>query len=172
MTANVPNAFVQTNIPLDGKKIIMKIRGQLVDILLELFPGVYDEYVIYGTGVLDSDSDDDFICEGSNSSFQMIEGSELCNTMVISGPCGAGKTAAVYACAAELGYTVLELNSGDLRTGRNIMSTLAEASQSHQVSYKSAEFEAGDPQTATAVVEAAKPKKPVNSTAFGARAPT
>ena len=112
---------------------------------------------------LDSDSDDDFICEGSNSSFRMIEDSDICNTMVISGPCGAGKTAAVYACAAELGYTVLELNSGDLRTGRNIMSTLAEASQSHQVSYKSAESEARDPQTAPAVVEAAKPKKPANS---------
>jgi hypothetical protein len=46
MTLDIPNAFVQTEISLDGDKIIMKIRGQLVDILLELCPGVYDDYVI------------------------------------------------------------------------------------------------------------------------------
>jgi hypothetical protein len=47
MTLDIPNAFVQTKLALDGDKIIMKIRGQLVDILLELCPGVYDKYVIY-----------------------------------------------------------------------------------------------------------------------------
>jgi hypothetical protein len=46
MTLDIPNAFVQTEISLDGDKIIMKIRGQLVDILLELCPGMYDDYVI------------------------------------------------------------------------------------------------------------------------------
>jgi hypothetical protein len=46
MTFDIPNAFVQTEISLDGDKIIMKIRGQLVDILLELCPGVYNDYVI------------------------------------------------------------------------------------------------------------------------------
>ena len=40
MTLDIPNAFVQTQIPLNGDKIIMKIRGQLVDILLELCPVV------------------------------------------------------------------------------------------------------------------------------------
>jgi hypothetical protein len=46
MTLDIPNAFVQTEISLDGDKIIIKIRGQLVGILLELCPGVYDDYVI------------------------------------------------------------------------------------------------------------------------------
>jgi hypothetical protein len=46
MTLDIANAFVQTEISLDGDKIIMKIRDQLVDILLELCPGVYDDYVI------------------------------------------------------------------------------------------------------------------------------
>jgi hypothetical protein len=46
MTLDIPNAFVQTKIALDGDKIIMKIRGQLIDILLEICPGVYDNYVI------------------------------------------------------------------------------------------------------------------------------
>jgi hypothetical protein len=45
MTLDVPNAFVQTPIPQSGDKIIMKIRGRLVDILLEISPGVYDEHV-------------------------------------------------------------------------------------------------------------------------------
>jgi hypothetical protein len=35
MTLDVPNAFVQTPIPKSGEKIIMKIRGSLVDILTE-----------------------------------------------------------------------------------------------------------------------------------------
>lgn len=30
----------------------------------------------------------------------------MCNTMLVLGPKGAGKTAAVYACAKELGYKV------------------------------------------------------------------
>jgi hypothetical protein len=46
MTLDIPNSFVQTEISPDGDKIIMMIRGQLVDILLELCPGVYNDYVI------------------------------------------------------------------------------------------------------------------------------
>jgi hypothetical protein len=41
MTNDVPNAFVQTPIPQDGVKIIMKIRGQLVNLLLEIAPEAY-----------------------------------------------------------------------------------------------------------------------------------
>ena len=37
MTLDTPNAFVQTEILLDGDEIIIKLRGQLVDILLEFF---------------------------------------------------------------------------------------------------------------------------------------
>ena len=47
MTADIPNAFVQTDVALDGDKIIMKIRGQLVDMLLEICPGVCDKHVVY-----------------------------------------------------------------------------------------------------------------------------
>ncbi|XP_051997131.1 ATPase family AAA domain-containing protein 5b [Xyrauchen texanus] len=58
---------------------------------------------------------------------------ELCNTMLIIGPSGVGKTAAVYACAQELGFKVFEVNSSVLRSGRLILSQLTEATQSHQV---------------------------------------
>lgn len=47
---------------------------------------------------------------GSDSS-EGLEGSEdmLCNTLLITGPTGVGKTAAVYACAQELGFKVCVL---------------------------------------------------------------
>ena len=35
MTLDIPNAFVQTSIPPGDEKVIMKIRGVLVDILCE-----------------------------------------------------------------------------------------------------------------------------------------
>jgi hypothetical protein len=39
-------------------------------------------------------------------------GDTLTNTIVLSGPSGVGKTASVYACAAELGWEVLEMYPG------------------------------------------------------------
>ncbi|KAK5856413.1 hypothetical protein PBY51_008011 [Eleginops maclovinus] len=57
----------------------------------------------------------------------------LCNTMIITGPTGVGKTAAVYACAQELGFKVFEVNASSQRSGRLILSQLREATQSHQV---------------------------------------
>ena len=37
---DIPNVFVQTEITLDRDKIITKIRGQLVNIHIEICPGV------------------------------------------------------------------------------------------------------------------------------------
>lgn len=49
MTADIPNAFVQTDIEKKeiGQRIIMKIRGPLVDMLIELSPETYAAYVVY-----------------------------------------------------------------------------------------------------------------------------
>ncbi|KAA0705810.1 ATPase family AAA domain-containing protein 5 [Triplophysa tibetana] len=74
----------------------------------------------------------------ANESWLMGEGLEemeelLCNTLLITGPTGVGKTAAVYACAQELGFKVFEVNSSSQRSGRQILSQLKEATQSHQV---------------------------------------
>ncbi|CAI9612669.1 unnamed protein product, partial [Staurois parvus] len=49
------------------------------------------------------------------------------------GPPGVGKTAAVYACAQELGFKVFEVNASCQRSGRQILAQLKEATQSHQV---------------------------------------
>ena len=46
MTLDIPNAFVQTPLPEQEQKVIMRINGILVDYLDELFPGTYSEYII------------------------------------------------------------------------------------------------------------------------------
>ncbi|NXY78686.1 ATAD5 protein, partial [Glareola pratincola] len=66
----------------------------------------------------------------------MEEETSLCNTVLITGPPGVGKTAAVYACAQELGFKIFEVNASCQRSGRQILSQLKEATQSHQVDKK------------------------------------
>ncbi|KAF7221111.1 ATPase family AAA domain-containing protein 5 isoform X1 [Nothobranchius furzeri] len=88
-------------------------------------------------------TDSDWDCGGED----FPDGDDaLCNTILITGPTGVGKTAAVYACAQELGFKVFEVNASSQRSGRLILSQLKEATQSHQVdsqgvsSYKPAYF--------------------------------
>lgn len=46
--------------------------------------------------------DSDWDCGEEDSQ----DGEDMCNTVLITGPTGVGKTAAVYACAQELGFKV------------------------------------------------------------------
>eukprot|EP00978_Attheya_sp_CCMP212_P001665 scaffold3444_cov50-Attheya_sp.AAC.1 len=46
MTSDVPNAFVQLEIDQSGEKIVMKIKGVLVDMLVEMCPEIYQDYVV------------------------------------------------------------------------------------------------------------------------------
>jgi hypothetical protein len=48
MTADIPNAFVQTDINAKekGQRVIMKIRGPLVDLLLEISSEIYSSFVV------------------------------------------------------------------------------------------------------------------------------
>jgi hypothetical protein len=82
-----------------------------------------------GTVSLDQSIDE------NDESYQSDE--SLHSAMVICGGNGAGKTAAVYACASELGYKVLEINSTQSRTRQSILSILREATLSHQVTASS-----------------------------------
>ncbi|KFP71219.1 ATPase family AAA domain-containing protein 5, partial [Acanthisitta chloris] len=87
-----------------------------------------------------------FLCNNSTDSSSSLdfrdsksdleEELNLCNTVLISGPPGVGKTAAVYACAQELGFKIFEVNASCQRSGRQILSQLKEATQSHQVDKK------------------------------------
>ena len=67
----------------------------------------------------DSDSDDESGCQN--------------NTMLLTGPPGSGKTAAVYACAAELDLEVIEINASTSRGRGKILQLVGEATQSHRL---------------------------------------
>ena len=50
MCADVPNAFVQTDMPIkkiDEERVIMKITGVLVSMLTKLDPKMYKGYIVY-----------------------------------------------------------------------------------------------------------------------------
>ena len=56
MSADIPNAFIQAKVPkkMKGKdpneKIVMKITGKLVDMLVAIAPEIYGPFVVYENG--------------------------------------------------------------------------------------------------------------------------
>ncbi|KAH7879829.1 P-loop containing nucleoside triphosphate hydrolase protein, partial [Lentinula edodes] len=58
----------------------------------------------------------------------------LTNTILLSGPNSTGKTAAVYACAAELGWEIFEVYPGvGKRSGANLDNLVGEVGKNHLV---------------------------------------
>ncbi|KXG39732.1 uncharacterized protein LOC8054300 isoform X2 [Sorghum bicolor] len=53
------------------------------------------------------------------------------NTLLITGPVGCGKSAAVFACAKEQGFNVIEVNTSDMRNGAYVRQKFEEATKSH-----------------------------------------
>ncbi|KAB5568603.1 hypothetical protein DKX38_002396 [Salix brachista] len=76
--------------------------------------------------------DADYNCVQSESdSENNNEGASLKNVLLISGPTGSGKSAAIYACAKEGGFKVLEVNASDYRNGALVKQRYGEALESH-----------------------------------------
>ena len=46
MTVDIPNAFVQTELDLKQDQILMKVRGMLVDMLVDINPEIYKAFVV------------------------------------------------------------------------------------------------------------------------------
>ena len=90
-----------------------------------------------------ADSDDDFVIgsdedDGPTGHEDGGCGGEAWQVAIVHGPCGVGKSAAVYACAAELRYKVIEVNASQIRSGKALLTNFAEATQSHELSKWSA----------------------------------
>ncbi|CAG2216522.1 unnamed protein product [Mytilus edulis] len=102
----------------------------------------------------DDDSDFNVDSEGTED-----EEDKLCNTVMLMGPTGVGKSTTVYALAQEIGFKVFEVNASSIRNGKRILTQLQEATQSHRVSHKSC----GDAGPASIFTQGNKPsprKKP------------
>ncbi|KAJ6798913.1 Uncharacterized protein M6B38_212620 [Iris pallida] len=63
----------------------------------------------------------------------------LKNVLLLTGPVGSGKSAAIYACAKEQGFEVIEVNASDLRGGAHIKQKIGEAAESHRLNQWSVE---------------------------------
>ncbi|XP_045830121.1 uncharacterized protein LOC123921561 isoform X2 [Trifolium pratense] len=84
---------------------------------------------------IDMPNDDgDYNCPDCDyDSKDVDEEGSLKNVLLITGPVGSGKSAAVYACAREQGFDVLELNTSDSRNGVAVKQYFGDALGSHGV---------------------------------------
>ncbi|KAL8637828.1 MAG: hypothetical protein Q9228_004953, partial [Teloschistes exilis] len=73
--------------------------------------------------------------EAASLSTNIEDGEKITNAVVISGPHGCGKTAAVYAVTQELGFEIFEINPGSRRSGKDILDKVGDMSRNHLVTH-------------------------------------
>ncbi|KAL1797914.1 hypothetical protein ACET3X_004520 [Alternaria dauci] len=115
---------------LDGKQPPRKKRKKALD----------DFIVPDGEG---DDGDEDMVmlpvAEGAglpSRSFRQPQWIRNNNVVLISGPHGCGKSAAVHAVAKELGFEVFEIHAGMRRSGKDIQDKVGDMTANHLVNHK------------------------------------
>ncbi|KAJ4930455.1 hypothetical protein NE237_000138 [Protea cynaroides] len=84
--------------------------------------------------------DDECSSQDSDNSWYQIdsdtenleEGRSLKNVLLVTGPVGSGKSSAIYACAREQGFEIIEVSASDCRNGTVLKEKFGEAIESHR----------------------------------------
>lgn len=78
--------------------------------------------------------DNNYLCSESDSdSENKHEKAGPKNVLLVTGPIGSGKSAAIYACAREQGFEVLEVSASECRNGALVKQRFGEALESRQL---------------------------------------
>lgn len=103
-----------------------KVRGELDDFIVDdVEEAWFDQF---RKSAIDGSSEVDLDESGAPSDYLM-------NAIILQGPTGSGKTAAVYACAAELGFEVFEIYPGfGKRSGKEVGHSVGNLGRNHMVS--------------------------------------
>ncbi|PKA49149.1 hypothetical protein AXF42_Ash010834 [Apostasia shenzhenica] len=88
-----------------------------------------------------SDCSEESSCDTELDLDEIIDEDTLKNVLLITGPVGSGKSAAIYACAREQGFKVIEVNASNFRSGAYMRQTFAEAVDSLGLTHWLAEDE-------------------------------
>ena len=106
------------------------------------------------------------IRSGDAASKNSKEQGRLTNAIVISGPHGCGKSAAVYAVAKELDFEVFEINSSTRRSGKDLLERVGDMTRNHLVQQHRAEQAPTDGETEDQVAKDLMSGKQGMMTAF------